>query len=805
MEVLAIGLFGLAGKYISERFKNHTDDECDDSNNPNKDNPDVINEDDEGNSTTVNGFDQKYKVQDVMDAVTRRKKILSEDPHNKNIIPTLFNKRVYDKDTENKYLSSTKYMTNTIGDSMLDLYKGSKNLMEGPANELTTLDEQFSPMVITKTKPAEANNSKLTLPDNWTPFNKNDDDMTYKIFNKDELIHNNMQPFFKDKGLLITEESARNMEQTLDIYTGSSRFYFSKREVPNITENFEEGFSTAYQPIALTSFTRGTPNQVDLVQDRFFSGKERRNDKPFDDVKITPGLNLGAYEDGKVGFQDPYNPPTKTIDELRRVDDPQISESFPVTKGNSGYGKSAIIGRVVNKKPATFGTLSQDYGVVPNFAAVQKPQDPGNWNFDSSHRGLDELFQQGVMGPVNSEYGASKETFGKEHNPFKRLLPGLEQSPMINQNIPNLDMGSYNNTVTQRTSTNTQYTGGVAGGNNAGDMSQYQAKATNRTDTQANNAGIVGGSNIAGSISEYQSMATNRINTQANYSGLVGGEKYAGDMSEYQAKATNRIDTQANYSGLVGGENYAGDMSQYQAKATNRINTQANYSGLVSGENYAGDMSEYQQKATNRIMSTVMAGARESYTGGGGYYSSVTNPMATNRINTNSNYMGVVRGDEAGNMSQYQQMATNRTDTNTNFMGIVGSTSGVSETTTGSGERNMFFRDNKQSLLERLPPTKVNAYQPPNASTNGKVGIKELPYSMIMGNALKPSTSYLPFVSKNKNIAIPSTYPNYYPPDMEYNNPYINNVLYKVNLDVVKSSEIDSFFNQFGNDEQTKP
>jgi len=773
MEVLAIGLFGLAGKYISERFKNHTDDECDDNNNPNQDNPDVINEDDEGNDTTVNGFDQKYKVQDVMDAVTRHKKILSEDPHNKNIIPTLFNKRVYDKDTENKYLSSTKYMTNTMGDSMLDLYKGSKNLMEGPANELTTLDEQFSPMAITKTKPAESNNGKLTLPDNWTPFNKNDDDMTYKIFNKDELIHNNMQPFFKDKGQLITEESARNMEQTLDIYTGSSRFYFSKREVPNITENFEEGFSTAYQPIALTSFTRGTPNQVDLVQDRFFAGKERRNDKPFDDVKVTPGLNLGAFEDGKVGFQDPYNPPTRTIDELRRADDPQISGTFPVTKGNSGYGKSAIIGRVVNKKPTTFGTLSQDYGVVPNFAAVQKPQDPGNWNFDNSHRGLDELFQQGVMGPVNSEYGASKETFGKEHDPFKRLLPGLDQSPMINQNIPNLDMGSYNNTVTQRTSTNDKYTGIVGGGNHAGDMSQYQAKATNR------------------------------INTQANYAGVVGGENFAGDMSEYQAVATNRINTQANYTGVVGGGNNAGDMSEYQQMATNRIDTQANYAGVVGGGNNAGDVSQYQQMSTNRIMSTVMAGTRESYTGGGGYYSSVTNPMATNRIDTNSNYMGVVGGDEAGNMSQYQQMATNRTNQNDNYMGIVGSASGVSETTTGSGERNMFFRDNKQSLLKRLPPTKVNAYQPPNASTNGKVGLKDLPYSMIMGNALKPSTSHLPFVSKNKNIAIPSTYPNYYPPDMEHNNPYINNVLYKENSDVVRSSEIDSFFNQFGNDQKT--
>ena len=460
MEVLAIGLFGLAGKYISERFKNNTDDEFEEE---------TIEEDvyvDTVISKPSNGFDQKGRVQEVMDKVTKEKKILSDDPHNKNIIPTLFNKRVYDLDTENKYLSSTKYMNNSQGDDMLTLYKYDKNLMEAPPNELTSLDEQFNSMEINRNKgPAESNNGKLTLPENWTPFSKNDDDMTYKIFNKDELIHNNMQPFFKDKGMLITEESARNMEQRLDIYTGSSRFYFSKREVSN-TENFDgSGFRTGYQPIPLQSYTRGTPVQTDLVQNRYFSGKERRNDKPMDDVKVTPGLNLGAYEDGKAGFHDPYVPPTKTIDELRRLDNPQISGEFPVVKGNSGYGKSAIIGRVVNKKPVTFGTLSQDYGVMPNFYEVQGPTDLGHWNFDQSHRGLQEEFQQGGVGPVNSQFNVSSDNFGKTHTPFNRVLPGLEQGGgLMSPNVPNNDLGSYNNYITQRSTANALYTGLVGKG-----------------------------------------------------------------------------------------------------------------------------------------------------------------------------------------------------------------------------------------------------------------------------------------------------------------------------------------------------
>ena len=533
MEVLAIGLLGLAGKYISERFTNNTDDEYIEDAEDTEDTEDAENE---INNTepiknimiTSNGFDQKKKVQETMTAKSAEKKELSNDPNNKNIIPTLYNKRIYDLDSENKYLSTNKNFNNTNGETMLNIFKYSKNLMEGPANELTSLDEQFEPMMIIDTKPNPVNMGKLTLPDNWTPFNKTDDDMTYKIFNKDELIHNNMQPFFKDKGLLITEENSRNMEQKLDIFTGSSRFYYAKTEIPNIIENFEEGFSTAFQPISLTSYTRGTPNQVDLIQDRFFSGKEKKSDRPFDQVNVTPGLNISPYEDGKVGFHDPYVPPTRNIDELRRVDNPQISGTFPTIKGTSGEGgKYGSIGNVVNRKPTTYGELNKDYIIVPSSATVQKPTDIGNFNFDKSHRGNIETFEQGVMGPGNQEANISIDNFGKVRDPFKIALPGLEPSiPGIaaNQNLPNLDKGSYNNYITQRSTANSTYTGGMGNNTNgASTVSEYQPMSTQRFNTNANFTGAMGNNtNGAGTMSEYQAMSTQRLNTNANFTGAMG-------------------------------------------------------------------------------------------------------------------------------------------------------------------------------------------------------------------------------------------------------------------------------------------
>jgi hypothetical protein len=880
MEVIGIGLLGLAGKYISDRFVNNTDNNY--IENDVEDDDTIENDEDytvqNTYTTTANSFDQKRRVQDTMDNVTSAKKKASESPHTKNIIPPLFNKRVYSLDAENKYLSAAqgKQFENTRGESMLDIYKSDRNLMEGPVNKLTTLDEQFSPIMINrKEKPVPENQGKLTLPSNWTPFKGgDDDDMTYGIFNKDELIHNNMQPFFKDRGMLITQDNSRNLEQTLDIYTGSSRFYFQKKEVPNITENFEGGFSTAYQPIPQLSYTRGTPVQIDLVKDRYFSGKERKNELPFDQVRVGPGLNIGAYEDGKSGFQDPYQPANKTIDQLRRLDNPQISASQPSIPGAHGAGKSAIIGDVVNKKPVTYGTLGKDYEMQKSFSNVQGPTDKGNFNFDKAHRGKKEVVEQGPMGSNNNEIIPDIFNFGKIKETFKRLMPGFIQSLMTSDvNIPVLDKGSYNNTVTQRSTSNSVYTAGMSG-SGAGKVSEYQSTPTNRINMQDNFTGAVGNtSGGAGSVSEYQFTPTQRFNTNANFTGSLGNSSGGvGDVSEYQFTPTQRFNTNANFTGSLGNSSGGlGETSEYQFTPTQRFNTNANFTGsLGNSSGGLGETSEYQFTPTQRFnMNTNFTGSLGNNTGGVGetseyqftptqrfnmntnFTGSLGNNTGgagetseyqftpTNRFNTNANFTGLVGNNTGGNgeVSEYQFTPTNRFNTNANFMGGMGGGAEVSEmskyqamatnrivsnnliggmgmdnsiggylaettqnvptyrqmqnfdysgpiqtasgtemTTTGSAERNMFFRDDKQALLERLPPTTVGAFQGPTPESMYSMHLKDLPNVMMMQGGSSNTTDYLPFYSKLKNIQVPTTYPNFDPAEMLQGNPYINNV-----------------------------
>jgi hypothetical protein len=883
MEVLAIGLLGIAGKYISDRFINNKNDNYIESDEEDDDN--IIIE-------TRNGFDQKKRVMEAMESKVQEKKLLSNDPNNNNIIPSLYNKRVYAMDTENKYTSpiSGPSYKNTIGDSMLDKYSNDVNLMEGPINKLTTLDEQFSSQPIIQHNPVPENMGKLTLPDNWTPYNKSDDDMTYKIFKKDELIHNNMQPFFKDRGLLITQDNSRNMEQKLDIYTGSSRFYFSKKEKPNIIENFEEGFSTVSQPNMMKSFTRGTPVQTDMLQDRYFSGKERRNDKPFEEIKVTPGLNIGANEDGKVGFQDPYQPETKTIDELRRWDNPQVSYTQPMTKGSSGPEKGAVIGDIINKKPQTYGTLGEDYILMPTSSSVTGPTDKGNFNFDKSHRGEEELVEQGTAGPGNFEAGVSIDNFGQAKNPFKIQLAPLDTAIGTQTERPNNDIGSFNNSVTQRSTANSTYTAGLSG-SSAGNVSTYQPLTTQRFGQNANFTGGMGGSavpemssyqatttqrfgqnaNFTGSMgnssgggvemSMYQPTITQRLNQNSNYTGSMGNsnggfseiskyqpmatlrlnqtDSFTGgmgnsnggfsEMSKYQNTPTQRFNQNANFTGSMGNNSGGnGEISLYQAMATQRLNQNANftgsmgnnsggtgevslfqptatfraitndsYTGGVGGGNIAGEISNYNATPTNRIISNNLMGLPVSSIGGNGYTSTVTNPMTTLRMNYTPLTGGMVMDNMGGYIAEnVTPMVTLRQNMNTAGMGAVGTMNGVGQYTSDAAERNMFIRDTKENLLARNSPTQVKAFQPPDPKQYDSMTLKNYPSTMLSTTGFLPSSDYLPFHQNLKNIQIPSTYPAFNPQDMIYDNPYINNILYKADPTFSFTPGLDNNFNQ---------
>ena len=71
---------------------------------------------------------------------------------------------------------------------------------------------------------------------------------------------------------------------------------------------------------------------TEALDGRYIPGKEKRNQKPFEEEKVTPGIGLGAYEKGD-GIHDTYRPKYKNVDDLRAKNNKKVTYSGRVIKG----------------------------------------------------------------------------------------------------------------------------------------------------------------------------------------------------------------------------------------------------------------------------------------------------------------------------------------------------------------------------------------------------------------------------------------------------------------------------------------
>jgi hypothetical protein len=346
------------------------------------------------------------------------------------------------------------------------------------------------------------------------------------------------------------------------------------------------------------------------------------------------------------------------------------------------------------------------------------------------------------------------------------------------------EVSEYQYTPTQRFNMNTNFTGSMGGGNNTGEVSEYQYTPTQRFNMNTNFTGSMASANGggAGEVSQYQFLETQRFDQNANFTGAMGGGNNTGEVSEYQYTPTQRFDMNTNFTGSIGGGNNAGEVSKYQFMTTNRFDTNPNNMGSMgnAGQMGAGEVSKYQQTPTNRIISNSLIGTGGDQIAGGGYWSTNVDPVATQRVVFTDMTGNVSMSNMGGHIAQtFQNVPTYRQEQNFDYSGPGVPVNGAEMTTTGSGERNMFFRNDKQSLLERLPPTPVNAFVGPTPESMYSMNMKTLPSTVMTQMGSLPSTDYLPFSFKEKNIQIPSTYPAFNPGDMLQNNPYVNNLVYQ--------------------------
>ena len=159
-------------------------------------------------------------------------------------------------------------------------------------------------------------------------------ELTGKKVATSEFKHNNMVPFFG--GRVRQNVAPQSNSGILDSFTGSGVTQIAKKEV-------ETMFDTARAPYG-NPF--GMEDNTDFVQSRINDPRNRAGERPFEPVRVGPGVNEGFAATGKGGFQqfevNQYMfKNIKRTDELRTTDNPKITYKQPVVPGQHFIGTAA--------------------------------------------------------------------------------------------------------------------------------------------------------------------------------------------------------------------------------------------------------------------------------------------------------------------------------------------------------------------------------------------------------------------------------------------------------------------------------
>ena len=165
------------------------------------------------------------------------------------------------------------------------------------------------------------------------------------------FTHNNMEPYYGAKVRGIAA-GANMHENVLDNKVGSGSQFFSKTEQAPL-----------FRPQDNMHLPNGMPNQNDFYQSRVLPSMKISNVKPWEEVRVGPGLDQGYSAQGTLGFNSGMEAREKWIDrgvdELRVKTNPKLSYSLDGHQGPAAhYVQNAptaeTLGRMEKHLPDTF-------------------------------------------------------------------------------------------------------------------------------------------------------------------------------------------------------------------------------------------------------------------------------------------------------------------------------------------------------------------------------------------------------------------------------------------------------------------
>lgn len=163
--------------------------------------------------------------------------------------------------------------------------------------------------------------------------------------------HNNMVPFFGARIRQNTDLTKR--ESILDNFAGTGSQYIKKQTIEPM-----------FKPKKEMHWINGMPNQSDFLQSRVNPSNKISGIKPFQDIKVAPGLNRGYDSKGYGGFnagmasREDWLP--KNVDQLRTLNNKKVTYKGQFLGPKSSVQNLGIHGKVEKQLPDTYYVNSPD-------------------------------------------------------------------------------------------------------------------------------------------------------------------------------------------------------------------------------------------------------------------------------------------------------------------------------------------------------------------------------------------------------------------------------------------------------------
>ena len=196
-----------------------------------------------------------------------------------------------------------------------------------------------------------------------------DENYSYNVV--DDLTHNNMQPQFRKKNYGVDYQTMTDtFQRKTDLFTGSKN---------NLDWKPKKEVESLFKPAMNNNYVHGAPVQTELFKSRFIPSMKRDGEKPFQEIKVQPGLNLGYNENSSVGFHDSFRAMPRTTNQIRTLNNPKLTYSTPTIPGLKTSLGPEHYDKINKKKPETFKALGT-YQIVPNRAYITAPAIYGRTN-----------------------------------------------------------------------------------------------------------------------------------------------------------------------------------------------------------------------------------------------------------------------------------------------------------------------------------------------------------------------------------------------------------------------------------------